>query len=103
MKFKYLSAAEVKNMRAIGRAKTRKELLRHVVVEKVEPYATIKEIKEARKALGLSRKSFAEIFGMSKRTVEAWEQGLRSPDTLATKNIRMIAKNPSFAEELKAA
>ena len=37
-------------------------------------------LKEARKALNLSRKELAEKLEVSPRTIEAWEQGLRVPN-----------------------
>lgn len=35
-------------------------------------------IKEVRQAAGLSRKAFASEFQLSIRTVESWEQGVRT-------------------------
>ncbi len=37
------------------------------------------QIKRLRKSLGLSRATFGELLGVSGRTVESWEQGLRTP------------------------
>ena len=34
-------------------------------------------IKEMRKELGMTQKEFAEYLGVSKRTIESWEQGKR--------------------------
>lgn len=40
---------------------------------------TPQQIKKARIKAGLSRRDLAEVCGVSPRTVEAWEQGLRKP------------------------
>lgn len=36
-------------------------------------------IREMRKSLGLSQSEYAAKFGMSKRTLENWEQGRTTP------------------------
>ena len=41
------------------------------------------EIKSIRKQYGLNTKQFAEICGVSPRTVENWEQGRRMPSNPA--------------------
>jgi len=38
------------------------------------------DVKSIRKKLKLSRKELADKLGISKRTVEAWEQRRRAPD-----------------------
>ena len=38
------------------------------------------KLKDARKALNLSRQQLADKLEVSKRTIEAWEQGLRVPN-----------------------
>ena len=51
-----------------------------------------KKIKEIRELAFLSRKQFAERIGVSVRTVEAYEQGARSPGKSAEMLIRKIQK-----------
>ena len=58
------------------------------------------EAREARLKAGLDRDSFAEALGVSKRTVEAWENGGRHPDGLATKVLRRILTRPGILKEL---
>ena len=41
----------------------------------VPDYITAEEIKKFRKKLGMTQKKFAELLGVSKPTVERWENG----------------------------
>ena len=65
----------------------------------VDP-AQPKEAREARLKAGLDRRNFAEALGVSKKTIEAWENGGRNPDGLATKVLRRILIRPAFLKEL---
>ena len=58
------------------------------------------EAREARRKAGLDRRHFAEALGISKKTVESWENGGRNPDGLATKVLRRIMHRPGFIKEL---
>ena len=44
------------------------------------------QIRKLRKSLKLNTAAFGELVGVSGRTVEAWEQGLRQP----SKSARML-------------
>jgi len=64
---------------------------------------TKEEIASLRKdQLGLGRKQFADKLGISVRTVQAWEQGARMPDTLAAKTLVYISRHPKHIHELEA-
>jgi DNA-binding transcriptional regulator YiaG len=64
---------------------------------------TKEEIVALRKVqLGLGRKDFANKLGISVRTVQAWEQGARVPDTLAAKTLVYISRHPKHIQELEA-
>jgi putative transcriptional regulator len=58
------------------------------------------EARAARLKVGLDRVHFAEALGVSRKTIEAWENGARNPDGLATKVIRRILRRPAFIKEL---
>lgn len=58
------------------------------------------EAREARLKAGLDRQHFAEALGVSKRTIEAWENGGSNPDGLATKVLRRILSRPAIVKEL---
>ena len=64
-------------------------------------YITAKEIKAVRGQLGLTQKSFAQLIGCSKPTVERWE---RSEDAITGPIcllIKMIEKYPDYVEKIK--
>ncbi len=54
----------------------------------------LNEVVEARQKSGLSQTEFADALGISKRTLQEWEQGRWSPSRAAQTLIR-IAKAPS--------
>jgi putative transcriptional regulator len=59
----------------------------------------VKEIKVAdvREKTGLSQTRFARLIGVSKRTLENWEQGRRSPTGPARALLKIVAKDPEGA------
>lgn len=50
--------------------------------------------KSIRKKLDLSRENFASLIGVSKRTVEKWEQGVARPSGAARSLLIIADKNP---------
>jgi len=54
----------------------------------------IPPISEIRQRTGLSQKKFAELLGVSVRTLQEWEQGRRAPSGAARTLLRIAAKNP---------
>jgi len=60
-----------------------------------------KEIKNIRNKLKLSQNLFAQILGVSKKTVEAWESGKNVPQGPAQRVLFIISKNPIILNELK--
>ena len=52
------------------------------------------EVAEARQAAGLSQSQFAETLGISKRTLQEWEQGRRAPSGAAQTLIRIVRRHP---------
>jgi putative transcriptional regulator len=55
------------------------------------------EVKAIRERLGVSQSRFAIILGVSKRTVENWEQGRRHPTGAARSLLRVVAADPEHA------
>jgi putative transcriptional regulator len=49
---------------------------------------------EARRQLKVSRPTFAAMLGVSERTVESWEQGLRKPSGAARALLKVVVKEP---------
>jgi len=52
------------------------------------------EIKSLREKVGLSQGKFALLIGVSKRTLENWEQGRRQPTGPAKALLRIFAVDP---------
>ena len=49
---------------------------------------------EARLKLGVSQSAFAQLLGMSVRTLQEWEQGRREPSGAARTLLRIALKSP---------
>jgi putative transcriptional regulator len=65
----------------------------------VEPRSPI---ARARLNAGLTQAQFAALLGVSKRTLEQWEQGRREPSGAAKTLIRMAELHPEVLRELAA-
>ena len=55
------------------------------------------DVKEIREQTGLSQVRFAAMIGVSKRTLENWEQGRRHPTGPAKALLRIVNSNPEGA------
>jgi len=55
---------------------------------------------EARAKVGLSQNAFAELLGVSLRTVQDWEQGRRKPTGAAQTLLRIAAQHPEALRDL---
>ncbi|QIM62560.1 transcriptional regulator [Pasteurellaceae bacterium Orientalotternb1] len=62
---------------------------------------TVNEAVEARKKTGLSQADFAEIMGISVRTLQGWEQGRRLPSGPAATLLKIATKYPETLIELR--
>ena len=62
----------------------------------------IPSIVAARNTLGLSQSRFAELLGVSKRTLQEWEQGRRTPNGAAKTLLRVVERHPEVLRELSA-
>ncbi len=60
-----------------------------------------KEIKEIRNKLGLTQSIFACVFGVSIKTVEAWESGRNHPNGPAQRMLSILEKDKSFLKKYK--
>lgn len=59
-------------------------------------------VAEARNRIGLSQQEFARLLGVSKRTLQEWEQGRRQPSGAARTLIRIAERHPEMLRELAA-
>ena len=57
------------------------------------------EIVKARFASNLSQAQFAQLLGISKRTLQQWEQGRRTPTGAARTLLKIVAKHPHMLKE----
>jgi len=55
---------------------------------------TVPSVAEIREATGLAQSKFAELLGVSVRTLQEWEQGRRAPSGAARTLLRIAARNP---------
>jgi putative transcriptional regulator len=69
--------------------------LREHTVSAVPPRAyTAEEIREIRDRLHMSQGFFAEVIGVSKKTIESWEYGRGKPSGAAARVLTIADKDP---------
>ncbi len=59
----------------------------------------VNEVVQARQSTGLSQADFAAALSISKRTLQEWEQGRRSPSGAAQALIRIARRHPEVVRE----
>lgn len=64
-----------------------------------ETVVHVSEALEARAQSGLSQSQFADLMGVSKRTLQDWEQGRRKPAGAAKALLRIAARRPDVVRE----
>lgn len=62
-------------------------------------HVTKSEIKELRRKMHLTQRGFAELVGVSKKTVEAWEKGTNEPNGSARRLIGLLREDPEIPEK----
>lgn len=55
---------------------------------------TVPSVASVREKTGLSQSRFAELLGVSVRTLQEWEQGRRAPSGAARTLLMIAARNP---------
>ena len=55
---------------------------------------TVPSVSSIREQAGLSQPKFAQLLGVSVRTLQEWEQGRRAPSGAARTLLLIAAKNP---------
>lgn len=56
---------------------------------------------EARASVGLSQQEFAQLLGVSPRTLQDWEQGRREPTGAARTLLKVAVKHPKLLRALE--
>ena len=59
----------------------------------------VNDVVQARQGTGLSQSEFALALNISKRTLQEWEQGRRTPSGAAQALIRIARKHPEVVRE----
>lgn len=62
-------------------------------------HVAVSEATEARSKLGMSQPEFAEMLGVSVRTLQDWEQGRRQPSGAAKALLTVAAKSPKIVRD----
>lgn len=57
----------------------------------------VPEVRKIREQTGLSQTQFARLIGVSKRTLENWEQGRRNPTGPARALLKIVESDPKGA------
>ncbi len=57
-------------------------------------------VSAVRGALGMTQRAFAQVLGVSRRTVEAWESGKTTPSPTAKKLIYLIQEDNALVQKL---
>jgi len=60
----------------------------------------VPDIAKTRERTGLSQSRFAELLGVSVRTLQDWEQGRRVPSGAARTLLAIVAKHPQALVEV---
>ena len=63
---------------------------------------TLSAAAEARAKVGVSQSAFAELLGVSLRTLQDWEQGRRRPAGAAQTLLRNASQHPEALRDLQA-
>ncbi|MCK1986051.1 MULTISPECIES: helix-turn-helix domain-containing protein [unclassified Peribacillus] len=64
------------------------------------PVYTYIDVKNIRKRMSMTQKQFSEAFGVSVKTIEAWENGRNRPNGVAMRLLEICEKNPDLFVEL---
>lgn len=67
--------------------------------KKVQPQS---RVVRARIRSGLSQAEFAAVLGVSKRTLEQWEQGRRNPSGAAQTLLKIAERHPEVLKDVAA-
>lgn len=78
----------------LGHAQGKMELRSHYVSAMPPKEFTADEIRGIRDSLNMSQGFFAEVIGVSKKTVESWEYGRGRPSGTASRLLTIAAKDP---------
>ena len=87
-----------KKMRDIGQEIL--DGLREIRRGEIGRVVNVPDVAGTREKTGLSQARFAELLGVSVRTLQDWEQGRRAPSGAARTLLMIAAKNPKVLLEV---
>jgi len=64
-------------------------------------HVKVSEAAEARATIGLTQAEFANLLGVSTRTLQDWEQGRRKPTGAAKTLLRVATKHPDVLRSMR--
>ena len=76
------------------------EGLRELKREEHGRIVNLPDVASVREKVGLSQARFAELLGISARTLQDWEQGRRSPSGAARTLLAIVDKDPTVLLEV---
>jgi putative transcriptional regulator len=62
----------------------------------------VSDVAQTRTSVGLSQQKFARVLGVSARTLQAWEQGQRTPSGAARSLLAIAKRRPEVLREIFA-
>jgi putative transcriptional regulator len=74
--------------------------LRQIKRGEIGHVINVPDIAKTREETGLSQSRFAQLLGVSVRTLQDWEQGRRAPSGAARTLLMIAAKNPQALLEV---
>jgi putative transcriptional regulator len=74
--------------------------LREIRRGEVGRVVNVPDVAKTREKTGLSQTRFAQLLGVSVRTLQDWEQGRRAPSGAARTVLMIAAKNPMALVEV---
>ncbi len=79
-----------------GRPVSEQLTCRRIILDLAPTHYDARTTKETRKLLGASQAVFARFLGVSKSTVQAWEQGANRPNEIASRFMDEIRHDLSY-------
>ena len=70
-----------------------------ILINQSPSYKNI-DVKSIRKRMKMTQKQFSQAFGVSIKTVEAWENGRNRPNGVAMRLLEICEKKPDLFVEL---
>lgn len=77
--------------------------VKQMKARKAERRTFVIPVVETRNKTGLTQEKFAQLLGVSVKTLAAWEQGVRTPSGAARTLLKIAEKYPTIVKEAASA